>query len=148
MAMIYKSLTDVLNRARWNVVVPDGLMVKIPYYYQKYPERMPIHNPDNTTRAMGQYTISNIVTFCVDGVVFSIPNPGDHISVCKYLSAYIEETHIYIAELPETDNAVIFFNKCKRALAILNELGDHALMVEKKSQIKPPSSLSDILKLI
>jgi hypothetical protein len=125
MSVIYRDLADCINKAKFKCHVYGGFMERIPLYFQRYPDRMPLYiNPASDTIA--ELTISRMMDMFAKEETFTIHEPNDVLVIKAYIESYINSTRRFVEELPETDDLVIFISRCKAFLLVINEFAPNA----------------------
>jgi hypothetical protein len=148
MSTVYSDLSDVINKTKWNVLVEDGRELKVPYYYQKFPERRPFYSESNSL-SKSVATIHQIISMCNSEIVFSIPDEKDFVSIYKYLKEYSDVLSKNINKLPATHRNVRYYKKCKVALEELEIIGNMREGKERKQRkFEEEKQIVDILKHI
>jgi hypothetical protein len=144
MSIIYEDLSTLLNTSVWEVHMEDAGQLKVPYYFKKYPERKPLYyNESGMTTTM--LTINQIITLCCNGTVFAIAKHEDYVSILKYFNQYMEELSHAIVGLPESSPEAIYYEKCKQAKRVLEELGDVVIRVEQSGQLRGAPTMAELL---
>ena len=145
---VYNDLSKTINKTMWAIRVEDGKDIKIPYYYQKYPDRAPFYDSCNVM-SKSKRSIHSMIMFVSMDIAFSIPNEQDYISIYKYLEAYTKMLRKYTVSELSTNPNVRYLKKCELALKLLKGTHDWKSRREQgNGSFDKQTQLADVLKNI
>lgn len=148
MAVIYKDITDTINKSKWEVVMDDERSLHVPHYYKKYPERRALYTP-MTAMATSMISIHEMIEYASSNVVFGIKHRKDVIMVVDLLESYLTALLPRIASLPKHNKYVIYADKAKILHTLLEDTSDNV----KKRQVDdsgfiPIKQISDLVQFM
>lgn len=144
--IIYKRIEDKINKAMYEVRVPEMYDPTFPDYFLKH-KLTPFYNPNELSDCISMMAIKHMIDMCFLGVPFIIVKKEDFNDVLDTLEAYVE----YIYPFKGKDNKYDqFITRCEMAR---NTLKDEANRIQrvcdyKQIQSGRPLTLQAIIERI
>lgn len=100
---LYKTVFETINLSKIECYVYGGFVENIPYYFRKYPERIPLYsNTEGFSKS--SLTIAELVDRFTKGEQVTIINPEDTLFVLNCLEDYIHIMNKYVEQLADPND--------------------------------------------
>jgi hypothetical protein len=150
MSRIYRDISDCINNAVFECQVYGDFIERIPLYFRKYPDRLPIYsNPQGHSQT--KLTIAQMVNRFSKGESFAIFKPSDVVLVLRHCRTYIDSvgglTERIVSD--KADESQVFLRNIKLFLAEIEECEGRANVAHRKAVGLPerePVKASSILE--
>lgn len=105
---VYDSISDCINKIRFDCIVYDGSCERIPYYYRRYPDRAPLYEQEGGP-ARAVFTIAQMSHHFSRGATFTISKKEDVLLILDYCDRYLILTQGVLEIEDKSDPDVLFY---------------------------------------